>query len=58
MKADEPGGEFVTNGKEETAQNILVLKTQEKKPLGGPRCRWEYIFKLIQIYRKCDNGLK
>jgi hypothetical protein len=41
MKADEPGGEFVTNGGEETAQNILIQKQGEIKPLGGPRCRWE-----------------
>jgi len=57
VKADEPGGEFVTNGREETAQNILVLKTEGKKTLGGPRCRWEYIFKLIQRYRRREYGL-
>jgi len=44
MKSDEPGEEFVTNGREETAQNILVLKTVGKKPLGGPMCRWEYTY--------------
>jgi hypothetical protein len=44
MKDDEPGAEFVTNGKEENAQNILILKTEGNKPFGGPRCRWEYIF--------------
>jgi hypothetical protein len=49
MKADEPGGEFVTNGAEKNAQNILVLKTEGKKPLGGPRCRWEYIYTYTYI---------
>lgn len=57
MKADAPGGEFDTNGTEENAQNVLVLKTEQKKPLRGPRCRWEYIFKLIQRYRRREYGL-
>jgi len=56
MKSDDPGEEFVTIGREETAQDILVLKTEGKKALGGPRCRWEYIYIYIQIDPKIEKA--
>jgi hypothetical protein len=57
MKVDGPRGEFVTNGKEANAQNIPVLKIERKKPLRELRCGWEYILRLIHIYRRPEYVL-
>jgi hypothetical protein len=40
VEEDEMGGSCSTNGEKRNAYRLLVGKSQGKRPLGRPRCRW------------------
>jgi hypothetical protein len=43
-------------GERRGAYRVLVGKSEGKRPLGRPRCRWED--KLRWIFRKWDGGIE
>jgi hypothetical protein len=47
-----------THGEKRNAYRILVGKPEEKRPLGKPRRRWEYNFKMDvrEIWIHLDRG--
>jgi hypothetical protein len=42
-------------GERRGVYSVLVRKPERKRPLGGPRCRWEDNINII--FRKWDVGL-
>jgi hypothetical protein len=49
------GGEFSMYGGEE--YSVLVRKPEGKRPLGRPKCRWEYNIKMELQEMGCGHGL-